>query len=88
LDSYEKEARQVVYRLKCSDRLRSSKTGHTLVYDKMIEKSPIIAAKTDIIIHTNVFDRRFLVKFPLDQTDQMENVTISATQLLHRWLLQ
>jgi uncharacterized protein YbcV (DUF1398 family) len=29
----------------------------------MIKESPIIAAKTDIVTHTNVFDRRFIVKF-------------------------
>jgi hypothetical protein len=56
----EKEARQMMYRLKCSGRLRSTRTGHSLVYDKMIKASTIIAAQTDIITHTNVFDRKFI----------------------------
>jgi hypothetical protein len=56
----EKEARQVMYRLKCLGRLKNSRTGHSLIYDKMFKESPIIAAKTDIkTTHTNVFDRRF-----------------------------
>jgi hypothetical protein len=58
----EKEAPQVMYRLKCLGRLKNSRTGHSLIYDKMIKESPIIAAKTDIKTHTNVFDRRFIVK--------------------------
>jgi hypothetical protein len=60
----EKEARQVMYRLKCSGRLRSTSTGHSMIYDKMIKESNIIADKTDIIAHTNVFDRKFTVKSP------------------------
>jgi hypothetical protein len=39
----------------------------------MIKESPIIAAKTDIITH-NVFDRKFTVKFWMNQA---ENVSMS-----------
>jgi hypothetical protein len=53
-----------MYRLKCLGRLKNSRTGHSLIYDKMIKESPIIAAKTDITTNTNVFNRRFIVKFP------------------------
>ena len=75
----EKEARQVMYRLKCSGRLRSSRTRHSLIYDKMTKESPIIAAKTDIITHTDVFDRGFAVKFPSREfwMNQAENATLS-----------
>ena len=75
----EKEARQVMYRLKCSGRLKNSRIGHSLVYDKMIKESPIIAAKTDSITQTNVFDRRFTVKFPPRELwmNQAEDITLS-----------
>jgi hypothetical protein len=59
----EKEARLVMYRLKCLGRLKNSRTGLSLIYDKMNKESPIIAAKTDITNHTNVFDRRYIVNF-------------------------
>jgi hypothetical protein len=68
-----------MYRLKCLGRLKISRTGHSLIYDKMIKESPIIAAKTDITTHTNVFDRRFIVKFPPRELwmNQAENMTSS-----------
>jgi ribonuclease HI len=52
---------------------------YSLIYDKMIKESPIIAAKTDITTHTNVFDRRFIVKFPFRALwmNQAENMTSS-----------
>jgi hypothetical protein len=58
--------------------LSSTRTGHSLVYDKIIKESPI-TAKTDIITHTNVFDRRFTVRFPTREfwMDQTENFTMS-----------
>jgi hypothetical protein len=45
----------------------------------MIKESPIIEDKTDIITHMNVFDRRFIVQFPIREfwMDQTENVTMS-----------
>jgi RNase H len=75
----EKEARQVMYRLKCLGRLKNSRTGNSLIYDKMVKESPIIAVKTHITTHTNVFDRRFIVKLPPRKLwmNQAENMTSS-----------
>jgi hypothetical protein len=50
----DKEAQQVMNSFKCSGRLR---TGHSLVYDKMIKESHIIALKTALITHTNVHSK-------------------------------
>jgi hypothetical protein len=45
----------------------------------MIKESHIITAKTDIITHTNVFDRKFTVKFPTREfwINQAKCVTMS-----------
>jgi hypothetical protein len=75
--------------LKCLERLKNSRTEHSLIYLKMIKESPIIAAKTDITTLTNVFDRRIIVKFPPRKLwmNQAENMTLSdeihATQMVH-----
>jgi RNase H len=67
--------------LKCLGRLSSTRIGHSLVYDKMIKELPIIAAKTNMITHTNVYDRRFIVKFLTREfsMDRTENVLQNET---------
>jgi ribonuclease HI len=60
----EREARQTIYRLKCSGRLGYATIGHSEIIEEMIDEFPFLLARTDKIIPTDVFDRKFSVEFP------------------------
>jgi hypothetical protein len=57
----EKEARQVAYRLHCS---KKSNWGHSAIFKIAAEDFQVLLAPSDSLLPLEVFDRKYLVKYP------------------------
>jgi hypothetical protein len=52
------------YRLKCIGKINRTSIGKSVILSRMTEENPVLLAPCDKTEPTNVFERRFSVKFP------------------------
>jgi hypothetical protein len=59
-----KKARQAAYRLHCSNHFKISDWGHSAIFKMVTEDFLVLLAPSDSMLPLEVFDRKYLVKYP------------------------